>query len=158
MKERIKNIFSSHPNYFIGFTVWLCAIISLILFPKLDLFKIKCSGCSEYSRFISMLSVEQKSKLDLFEAGILDVGGKLYFISDTSDTEFNLFKQNKIFYNEYDLTMDEITKRLIIVNSVIKSMSPFQRDLILNKKAIVLYRKNRCIMIGDKNEQKTTNK
>ncbi|MBN2245064.1 MAG: hypothetical protein JW755_04380 [Candidatus Aminicenantes bacterium] len=48
--------------------------------------------------------------------------------------------------------ISEKMRRLIIVNSLLDSMSPKERDLVLNKKAAIIYRNGDFILIGEKEE------
>lgn len=146
--------FRAHPNYVMGFIVWICAISTIIMFPnllpKLKLLKKGCVSCSGYSRFLDTLTAEQKSDFELLEAGAINVEGTYYLIGKNSNEEFDLYKKRLIEYQELEPIVDEKLRRLIIWNSLLETLSPEVHNLILNKKAIILFRDNRFIMVGPK--------
>jgi len=154
MGEKRRNVLRLHPNYVIGFLVWLCAISTIVMFPNL-LQKIKFlkkTGVSStaYSRFIDTLTPEQRVDFQLLEAAAIDIGGEYYIVGKGSSEEFNFYKRNIISYQELDEIVDEKLRRLIVLNSILKYLAPGVRDLILNKKAAILYRDNRFILVGPK--------
>ena len=149
-----RNILKSHPHYVIGFFVWLFAIGTIAMFPSL-LPKIKflikpCASCTAYSRFIDTLTPEQRAVFRLLEAAAIDIKGKYHLVGKGSNEEFDLYKQNLISYQELEEIVDEELRRLIVLNSILKCLAPGLRDLILNKKAAIIYRDNRYILIGPK--------
>jgi len=60
-----------------------------------------------------------------------------------------------IYYKEVDPTMDEKLRRIIVLNSILKSCAPEESDLIQNRKAIIICRDNRFVLVGVKDELKT---
>jgi len=86
----------------------------------------------------------------MLEAGVIDVGGKFFYVGEESDDEFKLNKNDQTFYEMYYPEPDEQTRRLVEINSIIRVMSPVHRDLIISRKAVIIYRNNNCVMIGDK--------
>jgi hypothetical protein len=60
-----------------------------------------------------------------------------------------------IYYHELNPIVDEKLRRLIVVNSLLKSITPEERDLVLNRKAIILYRNDRFWVVGVKDELKS---
>lgn len=148
----------SHPNYFFGFLIWVAAIASVLAAPKIKIFKKTCAECTAYSSFVNELSVEQKEKIEMFEAGVVNVNGKFFFIGESSTSEFDLNKKGMIFYETMIPTIEEKTRRLMIVNSCLRSLDPAIRELILGKKAIFLFRNNEFVIVGDRTALTLTGK
>jgi hypothetical protein len=150
----LKRTIRSHPNYVIGLIVWLCAMGTIVAFPnivpKIKFLRKACVSCSAYSRFIDTLTPEQKVDFQLLEAAAIDIAGEYYIVGKGSNEEFAFYKRNIISYQELDEIVDEKLRRLIVLNSILKSLAPGVRDLILNKKAAILYRDNRFILVGPK--------
>jgi len=67
--------------------------------------------------------------------------------------EFDLYRKGLIEYQVLDPIVDEKLQRLIIWNSILETLSPDARNLILNKKATILFRDNRFVMVGPKEKQ-----
>lgn len=148
MGGRIGGVIKSHSNYFIGFIVWLCAIVTIILFPNL-VPKIKKARVSSsgYSRFLNTLSLEQKAEFEMLEAGAINIEGVFHIVGKNSAEEYDLYQNGFIEYRELDPIVEEKTRRLIILNSILKTYSPEVRDLVVNKKATILFRDDHIIMI-----------
>ncbi len=62
-----------HPNYIIGFVVWLCAILSIIFLPKLIFNTGGGKDGNRYSDFLSSLTTEQQEKLEMLELGTVNI-------------------------------------------------------------------------------------
>lgn len=146
----LKGFFRSHPNYLVGVIVWILAIATILLFPKISPLKRNCNNCDEYKRFVSALSANQKSNLLLFESAVINVADRFFYIS--MEDESDLERDGLITQMKLEPIISEKMRRLIIVNSLLDSMSPKERDLVLNKKAAIIYRNGDFILIGEKEE------
>ena len=140
-----------HPNYLLGIVAWILALATVILVPKLGLFKKSCKSCDEYSRFVDSLSSEQKLKLSNLEAGVINIGNKYYCLEENLQVEYEAYKKNSILYKKLDPITDEKTRRLIILNSLMKTMPPEERNLLLEKKAVIVFRDNQVLLIQANN-------
>ena len=138
-----------HPAYFVGFAVWIFALASILLFSRFVAKKKDCQGCDDYFRFVNSLPVDQKAKFAMLEAGVIEVGEKFFFIGESSNEEFELYKKQLIFHRPLEPIVDEKIQRMVILNSILAHLPPNERDLVLKKKAAILYRNGGYIMIGD---------
>lgn len=141
----------NHPNYIIGFFVWLCAILSILFIPKLIFNKGECKQCDEYSKFISSLSIEQKANLEMLEMGVINIGGEYFLVGDSSEEEYDLYDKQLIHYKPVDPIIDEKIQRMVILNSIMRYLPPLERDLIINKKAAIIFRNGGYVMVYNKN-------
>jgi len=157
MGERKRSILRSHPNYVIGFFVWLCAIGSIIifpnLFPKINFLKKPCVSCTEYSDFIESLTSEQKADFELLEAGAINIKGMFHIVGKNSNEEYDLYQKRFIKYQNLDPIIVEKVRRLIVLNSVLRTLSPETRNLVLNKQAVILFRDGHVLLVSARNEQ-----
>lgn len=114
MGERKPRLLRSHPNYVIGFFVWLCAIVSIILFPnllpKIKLFKKLCVSCTAYSNFIETLTPEQKADFELLEAAAISTRGRFHIVGKDSIEEYDFYQKRDIEYQELDPIPSDSTK------------------------------------------------
>lgn len=144
----------SHPNYVVGSIVWICAICTIILFPnvlpKIRFLKKACVSCSGYSRFADTLTPEQKADFDLLEAGAINIDGIFQIVGKNSEKEYELYKNGLIEYRELDPIIDEKNHRLILFNSLIKTLSPEIRNMVLDRRAAILFREGRMILVHAK--------
>jgi hypothetical protein len=145
----MKKLIRPHPAYFVGFAVWICALVSILLFSRFVAKKKDCQGCDDYFRFVSSLPVDQKAKFAMLEAGAIKVGEEYFVVGESSSEEFELFKKQLIFYRQMEPVADEKTKRIVILNSILAQLPPGERDIVLKKKAAILYRNGGYVMIGD---------
>lgn len=148
----MRSIIKRHPNYVIGFFIWLASIAIVITVPR---FATRIKGRtpppeSSYTIYLKSLNDEQRSKLLNFEAGVISVAGEFYLISESSHDEFNLFKRGLLSYKTLDSFIDENTRRLIIINSLLRSMPTDERDLVLAKKAVIIFRNGEFLLIRGK--------
>ncbi len=67
----------------------------------------------------------------MLEAGVIDIGGTLYYIGEDSPNEFELYKSDKIFYEEYLPRPDEKTRRLNDINLILRILPAPHRRLIV---------------------------
>ena len=142
--------FRRHSFSIIGAVFWILAIATILFFPRINLFRRTCESCNEYSRFVDALSPYQKSKLVLFEAGVISVADRFFYLGESSNDESDLIKSDLISYKKLSPFIDEKVRRLIIINSLLDSMSADDRNLILNKKAAILYRNGDFVLIHGK--------
>jgi hypothetical protein len=150
----IKALWGSHPNYILGFVAWCLAIVSIICLPKLISKATPCLQCDEYADFVRSLSGTQADKLVMLEAGAILLNNKFFLIGDISKDEYRLYEKQLIVYKLLEPIIDEKVRRYIILNSIVKSLPPAERDLIGNRKAVIIYRNDEFVLVGDKNELK----
>lgn len=136
--------------YLVGFFAWLFAITTIFLLPRSGLLKKKCRSCEEYSRFVAELIPERKSRLVMFEGGVVHVADRFFYLGELSEDEPDLERSGLIAYRKLSSDVDEKTRRLIIVNSILDSMDPEVRNLILKNEAAILYRKGEFLMVAGK--------
>jgi hypothetical protein len=86
----------------------------------------------------------------MLEMGVINIGGEFFLVGDSSEDEFELFNNQLIHYKAVEPINDEKTERMIILNSILKYMPPAERDLILQKKAVIIYRNNSYVIVYDK--------
>lgn len=99
-----------HPNYIIGFFVWFCAVLSILLIPKLIFNKGGCKDCDEYSNFLKSLTIEQKKKMEMLELGVINIGGEFFLVGNASEDEPDLYDKQLIHYKPVDPINDEKKK------------------------------------------------
>jgi hypothetical protein len=136
-------------RYVILFVIWVISLVVVVEAP--NIFKRKCKSCNEYSQYIASLSENRKGKLQLFEGGVVEIDNKYFYIGESSDDEFELLKKGRIIYKILDPIIDEMAKRLVIVNSLLRSMSNEDREMVLGKKAAIVFRNKEYILIASKN-------
>ena len=146
-----------HPNYVIGFFVWLCAVLSILLIPKLIFNKGGCKDCDEYSNFLSSLTIKQKAKLEMLEMGVVNIGGEFFLVGESSEKEADLFKKGLIHYMPVDPINDEKTRRMVVLNSIMNYLSPSERNLIFDRKAVIIFRNGGYVMVYNKNALEAIN-
>jgi len=139
-----------HPNYIFGFIVWVLSLVIVLIVPKLGIIGKTNNSDSPYTRFLATLSDDQKNKLHMFETGVLDIKGRYFYVGDNAIDEVELLKRNKISYRQLNPIIDEETRRLIIINSFLRTMPSEERDLVLARKAAIIYRNNEFIFISEK--------
>lgn len=96
---------------------------------------------------MATLSVEQKERLASFDGGIISAGNQYFLIDSSSTSEYDLRKSDLIEYKVLPEISDENTRRLVIVNTILKSLATEERDQILARKAAIVYRNNEFILI-----------
>lgn len=140
-----------HPYYVIGFFVWLCAILSIIFLPKLFFNKSGCKDCDGYSDFLNSLATERRARLEILELGIINIKGEFFLVGDSAKEEGDLYDRQLIYYKPVEPVDDVRIKRLIAVNSILKSLPPGERDLVFNRRAVIINRNGSYVMVYDKN-------
>jgi hypothetical protein len=145
-----------HRNYVVGFIVWVLAIASVIAIPKIITAKRNQKVLSSFGKFMSTLSPEQKARLVSFDGGIISIGDKYYLIDTSTQDEFNLHKNDMIEYRELPAISDENTRRLAIVNTILKNIVPEERDQIFARKAAIVFRNNEFILIKARSGSSTS--
>jgi hypothetical protein len=150
----MRALWDSHRNYVLGFVAWCLAIISIICLPGLISKKTPCLQCDEYADFFRSLSGPQANKLAMLEAGAIILNNKFFLIGDLSEDEFRLYEKQLIAYKPLEPIVDEKIRRYVILNSIVKSLPPPERDLIANRKAVIIFRNDGFVLVGDKNELK----
>lgn len=88
----------------------------------------------------------------MLEAGALLIDGRFFLIGDASQDEYDLYKKGLISHRRLDPIIDERTRRHLLSNSLIASLSPAERDLIQQRKAVVIYRDSEFVLVGVKKE------
>lgn len=156
------SFFKKHPNYVVGFFCWLFAIGTIIMFPnilpKINFLKKGCVSCAGLSRFLDTLTPEQKTDLQMLDAGIIDVEGKYYLVGKNSDAEYDLYNKELIEYQILEPIIDEQLRRLITWNSLLKTLTPETYNLFLTKKATIIFRDNQYVMVGSRHKSEKGNK
>jgi len=156
----VPSFFKKHPNYVVGFFLWLLAISSIIMFPnilpKIKFLKKGCVSCAGLSRFLDTLTPEQKTDLQMLEAGVIDVEGKYYLVGKNSGAEYDLYRKGLIEYQILDPVIDEQLRRLITWNSLLKTLTPETYNLFLTKKATIIFRENQYLFVGSKHKSDKT--
>jgi hypothetical protein len=136
-----------HSNYLVGFIMWVLSIISVLVVPKIVSTKRNSISLNSFGKFMATLSDDQKTRLVSFEGGIVTIGGKHYLIDSSTYDEFSLRENGLIEYLPLPVISDENTRRLVMVNSILKTLPSDARDEILSRKAAIIYRNGEFVLV-----------